>query len=508
MEYIDKKVPPKREERLGACNTYGGTGCGLKKQFGGCCLKQAQRGFGQGSICQLLPGTAIVNTITDAVVIVHGSIGCGGAGHTQNAGVRGTQMARGNANPRGTLWLSTNLNERDVITGGEEKLEKAIKEADRRYRPSAIIVVSSCVPGIIGDDIDAVAQRIQPEVSSKICPVHCEGFRTKIMATAYDAIYHSVARNLLDKDIQQTPVITDELEETRERLRRSRLVNLMNVSSIGSVDENEMKRLLQGLGLDVQIFPCAAHPDDFRKVTEAALSISTCPTHDDYFVKHLQQRYGVPYVQRFMPIGIENTNSWLRAVAQCFNQEDVAEAIIKRETIELEEALAPLKKDLQGKKAMISAGEVRALSLGNLLQELGMEIVAVRPYHYDEFGETALNQLIDNQENEPIINVATVHPYESVNIIGKTLPDIYFGHPSDSVWAAKTGIPTIPVYHGGYTYVGYAGVFEIARRAWRVLANPGFNRRLKQHVRQPYQAQWLQDNAFKYIKEAVLDDII
>ncbi|MEI7833971.1 MAG: nitrogenase component 1, partial [bacterium] len=423
----------------------------------------------------------------------------------QNAGVRGTQMGRGSTNPRGTLWLSTNLNERDVITGGEAKLEQAIREADVRYRPSAIIVISSCVPGIIGDDIDGVAQRVQPEVSAKICPIHCEGFRTKIMATAYDAIYHSVARNLLQQDEERQPVVIDEVEDIRERLRRSRLVNLMNVSSIGTVDENEMKRLLQGLGLEVQIFPCAAHPDDFRKVTEAALSISTCPTHDDYFVKHLQQEFGVPYVQRFMPIGIENTNNWLRAVAQNFNQEAVAEEIIARETRELEEALAPFRKDLAGKKAMISAGEVRALSLGNLLQELGMEIVAVRPYHYDEFGETALDQLLAGQESEPVINVATVQPYESVNLIGKTKPDIYFGHPSDSVWAAKTGIPTIPVYHGGYTYVGYAGVFEIARRAWRVLANPAFNRRLKQHVRQPYQAQWLQENAFSYIKEGVFD---
>ena len=505
MSYIEAKVPPKREQRLGACNVYGGDGCGLKKSFGECCLQQAKRGFGQGSICQLLPGTAIVNTISDAVVIVHGAIGCGGPGHTQNAGVRGTQMARGSTNPRGTLWLSTNLNERDVITGGEEKLEEAIRQADRRYRPSAIIVISSCVPGIIGDDIDAVTSRLQPEVAARLLPIHCEGFKTKIMATAYDAIYHSVARNLLDQEAETVPVIVDDIEVARERIRRSKLVNLLNVSSMGSVDEKELTRLLNGLGLEVQIFPCAAHPDDFRKVTEAALSISTCPTHDDYFVKHLQQQYGVPFVQRFMPIGIENTNQWLRAVAACFNLESIAEEIIARETAELRDALALLMPAFVGKKAMISAGEVRALSLGNLLQELGMEIVAVRPYHWDEFGETALDQLVANQVREPIINVATVHPYESVNLIGKTTPDIYFGHPSDSVWAAKTGIPTIPVYHGGYTYVGYAGAFEIARRAWRQLANPTFNRRLKQHVRQPYQAQWLAEHAFHYITEGDAD---
>ncbi|HEX9061466.1 MAG TPA: nitrogenase component 1 [Clostridia bacterium] len=499
MSYIDEKVAPKREERLGACIEFGGGACELKKKFGGGCLRNANRAFGQGSICQLLPGSAILNSIPDSVVIVHGSIGCGAAGHSQNANIRGRQALKGDQNPRGALWLTTNLNEKDVISGGEVKLEEAILEADKRFRPASIIVVSSCVPGIIGDDIDTVAIKLQPQVSAKILPVHCEGFKTKIMATAYDAVYHSISRNLLDAPHEDN-IINDEFLEIKEKIRLKKLVNLMNVSSMTPQDEKELTRLLNALGLEVKIYPCFTHPNDMYYATKAALSISTCTTHDDYFVKHLKEKYGIPYIIKHMPVGINNTNLWLLDIAEFFGLSDVARTIIDKETKELHEALAPIKDNLKGKKAMLSAGEVRTFATAVWLQELGLEIVAVRPYHFDEFGDVDLGKLSDVDPGLQV-NVATVHPFESVNLINRNTPDIYLGHNSDTVWAAKEGIPILPIYGGPNTYVGYTGAFDIARRINRVLKNPSFNQSLKGNVRQPYYRSWYKQEPYSFVSE-------
>ncbi len=505
MSYIDEKVAPKREDRLGAGCVYGGGACGLKKQFGGCCLKGNQRGFGQASICQLLPGTAILSTIPESVLIIHGSLGCGGAINMQTSNVRFRQLLAGQKNPTGAVWMTTNLNENDVVTGGEEKLENAILEAERRFRPASIIVVSTCVPGIIGDDIDGVAARLQSQVDAKILPIHCEGFKTSIMATAYDAIFHSFSRNLLEPDEEEDePVIVDELEEAKESIRRSRLVNLMNFAAMSPSEQAELVRLLSALGLTVQVFPCYTHPERFIDATEAALSISSCPTHDDYFLKYLDDKYGVPYIIRHMPIGIEATNDWLRDIAAFFHLEDVAEKVIEQETAELNKALEPIRVNLKGKKALLSAGEVRSLSTAVLLQELGMEITAVRPYHYDEFGEPALDRLTQNSE-DVIINVATVHPYEGSNLIENTKPDVYMGHISDNVWAAKTGIPVLPIWHGGFLSAGYAGAFDLARRLNRILRNPSFNKSLKGNTRLPYRQGSLRTDAFEFIKEAAAE---
>lgn len=500
MSYITEKVAPVREERLGACIDFGGPACDLKRKFNEGCLKNNRRGFCQGSICQLLPGTAILNSIPDSVVIVHGSLGCGGAGHSQNAGIRWRQTLTGRVNPQGTLWLTTNLNERDVVNGGEEKLEKAIIEADKRYRPASIIVISSCVPGIIGDDIDSVAAKIQPQVKGIILPVHCEGFKTKIMATAYDAIYHSIARNLLDLPIEEEDLSEDELRQETEKLRRKKLVNLFNVSSMTPGDERELTRLLNALGLEVKIYPCFAHPEDMKYATQATLSISTCPTHDDYFLKHLKQKYGIPYILEHMPIGIENTHSWIRTIADFFNLKDVAEKLIKQESAELKQALIPFQDNLKDLKAMLSAGEVRTLATAILLQELGLEIITVRPYHYDEFGNVDIDKLI--KVNSALqVNVGTVQPFETVNLIEKNRPDIYLGHNSDNIWAAKSGIPILPIYGGANTYVGYTGAFDVARRVNRIRRNTAFNRHLRNNVRQPYYKNWYTEEPYKYIAD-------
>jgi nitrogenase molybdenum-iron protein alpha chain len=498
MSYLDNKEPLRREDRLNASITYGGSLCGLRKG-GGCCRQGGDREFTQGSICQLLPGMAILNSIPDSVILLHGAIGCGSCSHSQNANVRSGGNARW-GRVKDAIWLSTALNETDVVGGGEEKLEKAIREADRRYRPATIIVVASCVPGIIGDDIDGVAARLQPEISAQIIPVHCEGFKTKIWATAYDAVYHGLGRKLLDEPEQDEPIIPDELELAKEKYRLSRTVNLMNVSSMGRGDELELIRLLNALGLEVNVFPVFSKPEEIYKATQAALSISTCPTHDDYFLQHLQEKYNIPYLLQHMPIGIENTNLWLRDVARFFGLEELAEKLIAQEVSQLEAALEEFKPLFKGKRVFISAGEIRSYATGYLLKELGFEIVGIRAYHHDEFAQGEYEKLAKLTSDQLPVNVANAQPFEEANLLKKLKPDLFLGHWNANSTASKLGIPTHVIYNSGMNYIGYRGVYDLARRLYRQLKNPIFNKRLSQHLRLPYSDHWYSADAFSMIK--------
>jgi nitrogenase molybdenum-iron protein alpha chain len=499
MSYFDNKEPPKREERLNAAITYGGSICHLAGKRKGCCLNPQERSFTQGSICLLLPGLAMLNSIPDSVVLLHGAIGCGSCSHSQNANARsGGNLRFGKV--KDALWLSTALTESDVVGGGESKLEAAIRQADRRYRPAAIIVVAGCVPGIIGDDIDGIAGRLQPEINAKILPVHCEGFKTKVWATAYDAVYHSLGRNLLDEPEGSRRTIPDPVEDFVEKERLRRTVNLMNVSSMGRVDELELIRLLNALGLEVNVFPVFTKPEEMYRATQAALSVSTCPTHDDYFLKHLHEKYGVPYIVRHMPIGIDNTNRWLRDVAAFFGLQEQAEKLIALEVKELEEALAGFKPLFKGKKAFISAGEIRAYANGYLLTELGFELVGIRSFHHDEFAEIEYEKLAGIVKQDFVVNIANVQPFEEANLLKKLKPDLFLGHWNGNATAAKLGIPTHVIYNTGLSYIGYKGVYELARRIYRQLKNPALNRNLAAEIRLPYTERWLDSEPFKHIK--------
>lgn len=499
MGYLDNKEPPKREERLKACISYGGTLCDLANKTRGCCMDDGERSFSQGSICLLLPGLAMLNSLPDNVVLLHGAIGCGSCAHSQNANVRSGGNVRWGKVKDG-LWLSTALNEFDVIGGGEVKLEKAIMEADLRYRPATITVVAGCVPGIIGDDIDGLIDKVQPRVSARLIPVHCEGFKTKIWATAYDAVYHGIGRKLLEEPKYNKSLELDEIEQFKENYRRSHTVNLLNVSSMGRGDEVELTRLLNSIGLEANVFPIFAKPEDMYKVTQAALSISTCPTHDDYFVKYLKEKFGVPYILKHMPIGIENTNRWLRDVAEFFGVSEQAEKLIEKENEELKEALKEYLPLFKGKRAVIGAGEFRALATSGLLQELGFEIVGIRSYHHDEFAEGEYDKLIKAGAKNAVINIANSQPFEEANILKRLKPDIFLGHWNGNGTATKLGIATHVVYNTGINYIGYKGVYDLARRIYRQLTNTAFNKKLSQHVRLPYTENWYEADPFKHIK--------
>lgn len=496
-DYFKHTTPPRRESRLKAGIAYGGTGCKFSGSFG-CdgkrqgarpCMELSDRSFSQGSICLLLPALGTIGTLPDTAVLLHGALGCGGMMHAITTNVRSGGNARwgkvGDA-----LWMSTAMNEVDVISGGERKLGQALLEIDARWHPASIIVVSTCVPGVTGDDVESVISQAQEQVKAKILPVHCEGFKTKIWATAYDAYYHAFGRHLFDKP-EGAPEPSPE--------ERAKTVNLLNVSSMGRTDELELQRLLELLGLTVNIFPVFSKPLEIWKVTRAALSISTCPTHDDYLLGHLQEKYGIPHVLRHMPIGVDNTALWLRDIGAALGQEKEVEDIIRDEEAKLWQALAPLLPLFKGKRAFLSAGEYRTLATANLLLELGFEIAALRPFHHDAFADVEYKKLLAKSPDFTL-NIANCQPFEEASLLKKIKPDLFMGHLVGNQTASKLGIPTHTIYNIGLNYIGYKGVLELARRLHRQLRNPAFHQRLSRHAKLPYHDSWYQEDPFKYIK--------
>ncbi|MFR9010094.1 MAG: nitrogenase component 1 [Anaerovoracaceae bacterium] len=60
--------------------------------------------------------------------------------------------------------VSTEMTEDDMVFGGTEKLlDTVLKIKDRKPRPKAVIVVSSCPAGIIGDDIEKTKALSEPD---------------------------------------------------------------------------------------------------------------------------------------------------------------------------------------------------------------------------------------------------------------------------------------------------------------------------------------------------------
>ncbi|MDR3289565.1 MAG: nitrogenase [Peptococcaceae bacterium] len=500
MNYIHEKTPPMREERLGTGIAFGGTCREVRCAQRENCLNLASRSFSQTQGCQFTLSLAMINTLRNAVTIMHGPIGCG-ACSTGSVGTSQSFKRLRDPNAEGLIWLNTNLNEVDVISGGEEKLKEAIRYADKEFRPETILIPVSCVPALIGDDVDAVVAELQEETAAVLVPVHCAGFKTKAMATAYDDVYHGILRKMVRKPerLEDRRVFPDDLDDLRRKYRDSRTVNVLNVGSMSRQDELELERLLNAIGLKVRYLPCYSGAEDFRYALESALNVSICGTHDDYFIEHMKSLYDIPFVIDTIPIGRKNTARWLFQIAEHFDLQEETAKLVETESRELDKALEQFRPYLQGKTAFLGGGEIRIVATAEILQDLGMKIIGFKGHHYDQFAEPVFASL--ENVDDVIFDVATQQPFEQINLVKRLKPDLYVGHTGGGNISAKQGLPLLPLFGPSYNYLGYSGVFDVARRIRRLMSNAQFNKKIAQHCPLPYKASWYEKDPFTYIKK-------
>jgi nitrogenase molybdenum-iron protein alpha chain len=502
MGYYENKVPPARENRMHVDMAYGGNVRELRRRAAAGC--EGNRRFCQANACQLMLTMQMAFTIPDAVVVVHGPVGCGSQSHTSDFGVRSASAARGAPRER-LIWVSSNLKNDDVIAGGAEKLVEAVVGADRAFAPKLIFVASTCTPSVIGDDIDEILERIKGDVAARIVPLHCPGFKTKVVASAYDTFYHGIIGHL---DFDPVPYVDYEplnpfapdfeIREAQFHFMKRNTVNLLNASSFGAPDEAEIVRLLKALDLNVRVYTEYTPVDDFRKITLAGLNVSMCNVHDDYLALYLEEKYDMPYLIHSMPLGIAATGEWLLAVAERFGREEAARRLIEAEERCLSAALAPLRESLRGKRAIVNGGVIRVAQLALMLSELEMEVVNVRAYHYDDFSDDAyrrLEELLPDTE----VNVAPGQISEFVNILKREKPDLCISHGGTNAWVTKTGVPSVPLFSPAHCYFGYKGVFEQARHFRKLLANTAFPRVIAENTRLPYRPDWYGQDAYRHI---------
>lgn len=226
----------------------------------------------------------------------------------------------------------------------------------------------------------------------------------------------------------------------KPKKRRNDLVNVINPLTVGRLDEVEIERLLAKLKLKANFIPNFTTTEAIGKSSEAALTTSMCPTFSEYFAKSLEERFQVPYTQKVMPVGLDNTDLWLREIGKLLGKEDEVETVIKAERERVEPKIEELKEKLAGKRAFVSAGQSRAVGIPNLLADLGMDIVGVTAYHYDEvIFESFAN--LEKRCGNFCTNIANVQPFEQTNILNKEQPVFLFRSRGGVNLGCKAGIP-------------------------------------------------------------------
>ncbi len=469
-----------RESRPNRYNDLGSTGSQAEKDFKKGCLKKADRSFAQGLQCQQINSMAALMSLEDSVFIAHSPQGCVGCTSLAVDQYRVGQAHRGVKNIKNPRIIVSNLDQNNVIFGGEDKLKKAVADAIQRYHPKLIFAFASCASGIIGDDIEAILRKMQEETQALLIPIHCEGFKSKICASGFDAAFLSINQYILKK----------------EKLEKKKgLINLFAPVSISYSDQKEMERMLSLLGLHVNYIPFYSSLEKIKEIPAAEASTSICKVFADEFMKTLYEDYKIPYSHTVMPIGVRNTDIWFRGIAGIVGKVKEAEEIIQREHERILPLVESIKDRLKGKRVFICGGTGRSFAAAALIDDFGMVLVGLETPTYDEDAQADIEYL-NTIHSDYVIDIANMQPFEQVNLVKRLKPDVFIGVPE---WAAKLGIPTTHVLDMKRPTMGYDGLLFLGNKIADQLENPGFNVKLSQHVKLPYKESWYEKDPFQYI---------
>lgn len=482
LESADVEV---RERRLKSVLTYQGTAADLNERSKSDSLKTAKRAYQQCSDCSQMCAATLTYAIQNAAVVVHSPIGCFSETSATDVGLESVSRARGTQLGR-VQAVCTNIQEKDTVYGAVEKLRYAIDEAQRRYHPQAIFVQSSCAAGIIGDDIESVTEQKAEEYGIPIVPVFCEGFKSRIWTTGFDAVFHGILRKMV-----QPP-----------RQRRDDVVNIFNF--MGS---DSFSPLLGKLGLKANYLVPLADVDAITHMSEAACTAHICETLATYIAKGLEQEYGVPEVKAPAPFGLEWTDEWLREVARHTGREHIVEDVIAAEHERIQPALDRVRKELDGATVFVFAGDSYAHSLTNMAIDLGLKPVGVTTLHHDQRTDEGgaetdtLGRLIHERGDIANFTVCNRQPYQMLKVIRDANPDLLIvRHMNMTIMGTKLGIPT--VLEGDVNVsAGYDGLVGLGERLLKAARGKRLLRNIADHVEWPYTDWWLDQDDTVYGKE-------
>lgn len=364
--------------------------------------------------CVYCGARVVLNPITDAFHIVHGPIGC--ASYTWD--IRGS-LSSGAETYRNSF--STDLREQDVIFGGEKKLEGAIDEIVKEYSPKLIFVYSTCIVGVIGDDVEAVCRRAEQKYSIRVIPVQSSGFAgNKSMG------YKAACRALLK--------LMGEPKD--ERVNGINFLGDFNLAGEMWIITNYLKQV--GVNVVAKITGDSTY-QEIINAPRASLNIVQCAGSMTYLAKEMEEKYGIPYIKVSF-FGVEDTGTSLMNVANALGNKEAVrktEQFILAEKLKIKSKLSYYRKRLEGKRAAIYVGGgFKAISLIKQFADLGMKTVMVgtqtgRPEEYE---------IIRMLADEDTVILDDTNPAELEKFIKEKGADILVGGVKERPLAYKLGI--------------------------------------------------------------------
>lgn len=198
----------------------------------------------------------------------------------------------------------TDTGENEIIFGGAKKLDGVIKAALKVMKGELFVLLSGCAPQLVGDDVQTVVQKYR-DMGYPIVDAEVPGFR---------------GNNLQGHEVVVIAII-DQFVGESNGCKCRKLINLWfeapYFNTFWRGDYVEIKRILTAVGFDVNVFfgSESMGVSEWKSIPKAAFNLVVSPWFGLKIAKHLEKKYGQPYLHiPVIPIGEEATTGFLRNV--------------------------------------------------------------------------------------------------------------------------------------------------------------------------------------------------
>lgn len=305
----------------------------------------------------------VLGPTRDVLQITHGPIGCGFYSWLTR---RNQTKPYTDSDPNYMPYaMSTDMQDENIIFGGEKKLKKAIQEAIDIFHPQAIGVFSTCPVGLIGDDVHAVCREMEEKNPGiNIFGFSCEGYKGVSQSAG-----HHIANNKIFTDVVG-------LSSTTKKGKYK--FNLLGEYNIGG-DAFELERIFEKSGLTLHsTFSGNSCYDEFASAQNVDLNLVMCHRSINYMAEMMEKKWGIPWFKVNF-IGAESSAKSLKKMAQYFGDKEVIDQVdklIEEEMVEVKKVMEDVKSRCEGKTAMLFVGGSRAHHYQDLLAEIGIKTIA------------------------------------------------------------------------------------------------------------------------------------
>ncbi|WP_114011044.1 nitrogenase molybdenum-iron protein alpha chain [Cohaesibacter intestini] len=395
--------------------------------------------------------------VKDMIHISHGPVGCG---QYSRAGRRNYYVGDTGVNTFGTMNFTSDFQEKDIVFGGDKKLDKLIDEIEMLFPlAKGISVQSECPIGLIGDDIEAISKQKADQLNKPVVPVRCEGFRG-----VSQSLGHHIANDAI-RDWIIDPATGKEFEATDYD------VTIIGDYNIGG-DAWASRIMLEEMGLRVIAqWSGDGTLAEMEQTPKAKLNLLHCYRSMNYISRYMEEKFGVPWMEYnfFGPTKIEEA---LRDIASHFDDKikEGAERVIEKYRPEWQAVVDKYRPRLEGKKVMLYVGGLRSRHIIGAYEDLGMEVVGTgyEFAHNDDYDRT-----IPEMGNATLI-YDDVTGYEFEAFVNRVKPDLIGSGIKEKYIFQKMGIPFRQMHSWDYSgpYHGYDGFAIFARDMDMTLNNP------------------------------------